>query len=149
MTTQAEEPLSREDRFVTNKKRLLIAYVAAFGVWQLAELMREASAGAVREHLKVVSLGAWVAWLVLLLLATRNDARVRRDPALRAALQDERAQAIRLRSYRIGFWVAVGSAAILGIPAASNLLPAYVVAKLVIVPALAAFLVSTVVLDRD
>jgi hypothetical protein len=150
MMTNAEEPLSREDQFVRTNNRRLLFYAAAFGLWQLADLLREhAAGGRARAALVALSLAAWATWAVLLVLSTRDSLRIKSDPVLRAAVQDERARDVRLRAYRFAFWMTLGTAALLGIPASAHLFAARAATTLVVVIGVASFIVSSVVLDRE
>jgi hypothetical protein len=149
MMAHAEGALSREDRFTRRSNQRLLASAAAFALWQVADMLREAAGDAARVPLLVVSLAAASAWTVLLLFIVRDARLAKRDPVLRAALQDERARDVRLRAYRVGFWSAVVGAAVLGIPAAAHALPAYAAMRLVVVAGITAFLGAYVFFDRE
>jgi hypothetical protein len=148
MPTQAVEPLSREERFVRTNHRLGLAFVAAFGAWQLAEVIRRWAPGEPRLLLAAVSLAAWGTWAALLVVLMRRGRALKGDAALLAAVQDERARDVRLRAYRAAFWCTLGAAALLAIPAEGSVLPAFAATRLVVVVGVAAFIVACVVLDR-
>jgi hypothetical protein len=82
-------------------------------------------------------------------LDKRRNRAAAKDPALRAAMQDERANDVRLRAYRVAFCATVGSAGLLGVPAAGHLLTAATATTLVVIAGVASFIVAFVVLDGE
>jgi hypothetical protein len=149
MMAHASESLSREERFVRTSNRLVLAYVTAFGAWQLADLIgRWWFVGRPRIVLVALSLTAWATSTVLLLVLTGRRRTMKQDPAIRAVVEDERAQGVRMRAYRTAYWCAIGTAALLGIPAEANVLPAFAATRLVVVIGIAAFIIASIVLDR-
>ncbi len=148
MSAHAVEPLSREERFVRTNHRLGLAFVAAFGAWQLGETIRRWVPGGPRFFLTALSLAAWGSWAALLVVLMRRGRTLKGDAAVLAAVQDERARDVRLRAYRAAFWWTLGAAALLAILAEGSVLPAFAATRLVVVVGVAAFIVACVVLDR-
>jgi hypothetical protein len=145
----AVEGLSRADRFVRTTNRILLSYAGAFALYQLADIAREAASGTARSMLLAVSLAAWATWTVLLVVSTARNRAAKKDPALRAAFEDERANLVRLRAYRFAFWATIASAAVLGVPGAAHLVAALTATKLVVVVGVTSFIVAFVVLDGE
>jgi hypothetical protein len=145
----AVEDLSREDRFVRTTNRILLAFAGTFALWQLASIAFEAATGTTRSVLRVLTLVVWAALAVLLAISVARKQAIQKDPALRAAFQDERANLVRLRAYRFAFWATIASAAALGVPGAAHLVAADAATRLVVVVGTAAFIVASVVLDRE
>ncbi|MEO1310497.1 MAG: hypothetical protein AAFV51_05950 [Pseudomonadota bacterium] len=107
-----------EDRM----RRILIVYTASFFVWggaltaffAIAPFSSELEApqlsriaiGAVLTLL----LGGWLVWTVQLVRYLGLSMRINRDPALKAALNDERRKQVTGRAMAVGFWAIVAAA---------------------------------------
>jgi hypothetical protein len=148
MMTLAERQ-SPTERFVRRHSRLLLANAAAFGIWQLTDVLTGAMPGGAGLFLRGASLIACLTWAVLLGLLVRDQRMVRQDAALRSEVFDERARDVRLRAYRTAFWGALVSAALLTVAETEHLIPAHSAARFVVVTGVTTFIVAYMAFDRE
>lgn len=119
---------------------LLVANLAAWGVWQATQL------DLVRRLIEAPALVAPVAivvWIATLALLLRRPAT-----ALRAQLDDELARHNRREAFQFGFWVMLAAAAVLLAVTAFAELSASDAARLVLMAGVAAPLARLVLLER-
>ena len=139
--------VSPEDRLVRSRNRLILANAAAFGLWQLGDLLKDSSSGAAHAAFAALSMVGLLAWGTLLSVLMRSARRIIKDPRLRSIVEDERANDVRLRAYRLAFWGMLVVAAVLGMPAIARLLPMLASSRFVVVVGVCTFLAAFVVLD--
>jgi hypothetical protein len=149
MMAMTHERIGKEERVVRTRNRLLLGNVAAFGVWQVGDMLRDVSSRGVAPVFLAASLAGALAWMVTLAAVIHLRKRIASDPALRALAEDERAAQVRLRAYRAAFWATVGSAALLGVPAAAHVLGPLAITKMLVVIGVATFVGSFVFFDRE
>jgi hypothetical protein len=106
------------DRLDDRLQKLLWISTIGFAFWQGLDLTGEVVELAdgpryVSQAFKAVAIVGLVAWLFGFLSTRRINRRVRADPVLAAALQDEHIRQMITRAGVIGFWAVLGTQVLL------------------------------------
>lgn len=136
-----------------SRRRMLLGFAIAFIAWQVPTVLDEVLAGSVPDRygvlLTVLAAVAGIVCLVFAIRYVRTARAIARDASVAAALDDERVRAIRNRSYAVGFWTIGGFLIATRLLALGWDLSASAVAQIGLIVAVAAPIVTFVVLDRE
>jgi hypothetical protein len=102
-----------EDAIQTTQNRVRLATAAFFGAHIVLGALLRALTGPIQTVLHVMQFGTWLGFGVVVVALVRMSRAMASDPALRAAVNDERQRDIGLRAYRAAFWATLAAAVVL------------------------------------
>jgi len=133
------------ERMDTNRDRLIFLSLAGFLVWQGSDVTRQVfdqlgAPRALRVAVILVGLLGAIAWAGSMVLMRRWMRRLRANPSLASALNDEAVHDARLRACAVGFFATIGALAIVSVVGALVPFSARLAGQLSILVAASAFL---------
>lgn len=135
-----------------SRRRLLVQGLVAFGLWQVADVIRRAVPGLTREWrigLVIAALLGWVIWSIHLLKMSNFQKLLKRDPALREALNDERIRQLRLRAFFAGYWALLCAIGVFYGLSLFLPLPGSVVAQILLIVGVCSPMLALLIYDRN
>ena len=99
--------VERADRIGRRRARLFAVQAILFITWQ--GLFISAQSEAPMRNVDLVRQGAWILWVVALLIMLATGGALLRGRRVRELLNDELTRKNRTRAYAIGFWAGVGA----------------------------------------
>ena len=135
------------------RRNALVAFLIAFCLWQVPLLLGEwvSVPGPLRGGLAVAAAGGGLVWAWMMLRLYRLQRAIAGDPAVAAALDDERVREVRLRSFTVGFVAIVVYLVLLRVSTAlpTAAVPVGVAAQLGILVAVVAPTTAFLFYDRE
>jgi uncharacterized membrane protein len=141
-----EEAAERVRRGATKR---MILFGALFVIWQAGYFILFPDTDERLRNVDIVRTVAFLAWTLALLALFASGGAILGRRRLRPFIDDERAQAVRSRSYRNGFWAMTAVAFLAYVATMIVSIRAADLAHLTLSAGVLAALISQIMLDRD
>lgn len=140
--------------FVNERKKMAIGFLAGYGIWQGTRILHGLFGRNVIPHvlditLIVIQIIAWILWFYFLIRMITLGRKIRKDPKLKVALNDELTRHIRLKSLAAGFWSLVILQMLLSVSAAFLKIDVRTVLDINLYVAVLAFIISFLFYERE
>jgi hypothetical protein len=136
------------DAVQTTQNHVQLATAAFFGAHVVLGALLRTLTGPVQTVLHVMQFGAWVGLGLVVVALVRVSRVMASDPALRAAVNDERRRDIGFRAYRMAYWVMFVAALVLTAAGNHMLVGAGMVAQTLMFVGIATVAGTRFVLER-